>query len=242
MKYVRKFDRSALSPGTRQRVVAQEEDLGCEIALIRGAIRSAASAPDAETFALMLSGEVSLADEGMRELARPGDLIFLPAGSKATLSGDEHALWVHVSAMMPEGARSSRGASVIKVDQSRFEGTGFAYQSMIDRELGSATMRINVLQVEPGSGSPDFHIHAFAQIYVIQHGEMTLDIGKSRVIAPADSIVILPAGVVHRNFNASDAMERHISLLVPEPTPDEIFDYAVTIHAEEAELLKAIPL
>lgn len=242
MKYVRTFDRSALPPGSRQLVVAQEEDLGCAIALIRGTASAAASAADAETFALVLSGEVSLAGEGMNELAQPGDLIFLPAGSTATLSGDDNAVWVHVSAPMPEGGRSGRSASVIKVDQSRFEGAGFAYQSMIDRDIGSATMRINVLQVEPGSGSPDFHIHAFAQIYVIQHGEMTLDIGKSRVTAPADSIVILPAGVVHRNFNASNGMERHISLLVPEPLPDEIFDYAVTIHAEEAELLKALPL
>lgn len=68
---------------------------------------------------------------------------------------------------------------------------------------------------------------------------MTIDVGKKRQVAGAHTLVFFPAGVVHRNFNASDMVERHITLLVPEPGEGEIFDYAVIIHEHEAKLLEA---
>lgn len=52
---------------------------------------------------------------------------------------------------------------------------------------------------------------------------------------------MLPEGVVHRNFNAGEAVERHAALLVPEPPSDAIFDYAVTVHDREAEMMTGLP-
>lgn len=241
MKYVRPFNPKSVAPGQGESLLAASEGAGCAIELRRGGADAQAKKSDEERFALVLDGEVELVGDGAPAKAGPGDLIFVPAGATAALRGGAEAVWIGVSAPPAAGSAQSAQPQVAKVDQTRFEGEGFAHQSLVDRSTGASSMRMNVLQVQPGSGSPDFHIHAFAQIYVIQGGEMTLDIGRQRLKAGASTLVVLPPGVVHRNFNGGSAVERHVSLLVPEPKAGEIFDYAVTIHENEAELLQQVP-
>jgi quercetin dioxygenase-like cupin family protein len=244
VRYVRPFSVSDLKPASIGPVlVAPEEGLGVSIRLRRG---GSMSEPQdclrGECTALVLMGEARLSSGAREMAAREGSLIFLPSGSEGGVSGTEDSVWMEI---VPTVASQNRSTSVeprvIAVDASRFEGTGFAYQSMLDRSTGSESLRLNVLQVQPGAGSPDYHIHAFAQLYVILEGEMTIDVGRARMLAARHSLVCLPPGVVHRNFNASSRVERHISLLVPEPAEGEVFDYAVDIHPREAELLTAVP-
>ena len=248
MRYVRPFDVSGLEKGLcADWLLGPGDAAGVSIRLRRGGSDVAPTAcTGVERYALVIEGEARLLGGGQREqdqLARSGELIFIPAGLAAAVTGDGDAIWAEIEAPLAGGPQAGEGfeARVIPVDQSRFEGQGFAYQSLVDRKAGAQTLRMNVLQVQPGAGSPDYHIHAFAQIYLIQEGEMTVDIGRTRLIAARNSLVYLPAGVVHRNFNASGAVERHVSLLVPEPREGAIFDFAVTIHDKEAELLKEIP-
>lgn len=239
MRYVRPFDPQSVSAGEASAwLVAPSEESGCTIRLRRGgAVVSTTSLP-VERFALILSGEATLETQSNRERAPTGSTIFIPAGRTAGVSGNADAYWIEIEATTTTSSTEPR---VIHVDPAKFEGGGFAYQSLADRSNGAHSMRINVLQVQPGSGSPDFHIHAFAQLYVILEGEMTLDVGRARLRAGRNSIVFLPPGVVHRNFNASPRLERHVSLLVPEPAEGQIFDFAVDIHGKEAEIMKAIP-
>lgn len=246
MRYVRPFDPAALAPGTSGKWLLSEEDgAGVIVRLARGGGGDVApTARDGvERFALVLQGKVGLRRADDIQEAAVGELGFIPAGQSGAFIGDADAIWAEIEAPLQADApaAAATGPKVIPVDQSKFEGTGFAYQSLIDRLQGASTVRMNVLQVQPGSGSPDWHIHAFAQIYLIQDGEMTIDIGRSRFTAGKNTLVFLPAGLVHRNFNASGAVERHVSLLVPEPKEGEIFDFAVTIHPNEAELLTAVP-
>jgi quercetin dioxygenase-like cupin family protein len=195
-----------------------------------------------EHYALVLRGELRLLARDGDARLRSGELIFVPGGAVGSVAADEGTVWLEIEAPTPSGETGGeRSARAIHVDDNRFAGSGFAYQSLVDRNGGARALRMNLMQVQPGAGSPDFHIHAFAQIYAILSGEMTVDVGRRRYTAPANSIVFLPPGVVHRNYNASDTVERHISLLVPEPVKGEIFDYAVTIHEREAELLKELP-
>jgi mannose-6-phosphate isomerase-like protein (cupin superfamily) len=239
MRYVRPFDPQALVAGeTSSWVVAPEEATGCAIRLRRGGGEATMTSAAVERFALVLEGEATLENPSGKQRAAVGSLIFIPAQQPGCVSGDAHTCWIDIEAPATQGTTTSQ---VIKVDPTRFEGEGFAYQSLADRTMGAQSMRLNVLQVQPGSGSPDFHIHAFAQLYVILEGEMTLDIGRARLRAARNSVVCLPAGVVHRNFNASSHIERHVSLLVPEPAEGEIFDFAVHIEDKEAALLQAIP-
>jgi mannose-6-phosphate isomerase-like protein (cupin superfamily) len=244
MRTIRHFDPDALQPGEASDwLVGPEEDLGVTVRIRRGGGRSTARpAFGTERYALVLEGRAGYSTADGPVMAEAGEVIFLPSGETACVVGEADSVWAEIEAPLRPDAKSSTAApSVIPVDPAKFEGTGFAYQALVGREMGAQTMRMNVLRVAPGAGSPDFHIHAFAQIYIIQDGDMTLDIGRKRVQASKNSVVVLPAGVVHRNFNASGADERHVSLLVPEPAEGEIFDFAVTIHDAEAQLLTEIP-
>lgn len=238
MRYIRPFDAQFAAGEAAPWLVAPAEEFGCALRVRRGGAQPQINAVPVERFALILSGEATLATPTMQSSAPTGSLIFIPAGKAGGVSGAADAQWVEIEAPSAPGLTEPR---VIRVDPTRFEGGGFAYQSLADRSNGAQSMRLNVLQVQPGSGSPDFHIHAFAQLYVILEGEMTLDIGRARQVAKRNSIVCLPAGVVHRNFNGSNHLERHVSLLVPEPAEGAVFDYAVDIHGREATLLTEPP-
>jgi quercetin dioxygenase-like cupin family protein len=242
VRYVRPFDLKPSQPGTeRAPLIDAEEGFGVSIRLARGGTADESPRGSGERFSLILAGEGTLHTHNASIQAPKGSVVFSPPGATGVLRGPEDTYWLNVEATSAHSSVTAGDARVIKIDASRFEGAGFAHQSLIDRSMGCESLRLNVLQVQPGSGSPDFHIHAFAQIYVIVEGQMTLDIGQARHTACGHSIVCLPPGVVHRNFNASGAVEKHYSLLIPEPQAGQVFDYAVDIHPHEAQLLTAIP-
>ena len=59
---------------------------------------------------------------------------------------------------------------------------------------------------------------------------MSVEVGLERHIADPFTLVVLPAGVPHRQFNDGVATERHITLLAPEPTDHETpWDVGVTL-------------
>jgi mannose-6-phosphate isomerase-like protein (cupin superfamily) len=240
MRYVRPFDPSSLSPGTTSDwIVSPAEEMGVSMRLKRGGdLAPLRTEAGVERFALVLLGEAVLEQVTGRLPAARGSLAFIPAGQPGAVSGNADAVWVEIEASAAPGHALPAVASL---DPARFEGAGFAYQRLADRSTGVRSMRVNTLQVQAGAGSPDFHIHTFAQLYVVLDGEMTLDVGRARLRAGPNSIVCLPPGVVHRNFNASDTVERHVSLLVPEPIEGAIFDYAVRIEEREAQLLTRLP-
>ena len=244
MRYIRPFDLDALAPAEAGAwLINPDEGVGCWARLRRGGAAVVESATHTEEhYALVLRGSARLIAPDGRGDAKRGELIFVPAGASAAVNGDEDSVWLEVFApLRAPAARSNGEARVIAIDQNKFEGEGFAYQSLIDRTGGAQTMRMNTLKVSPGAGSPNFHIHAFAQIYVIFDGELTIDIGRARQKAYANTLVLLPPGLVHRNFNGGATEERHTTLLVPEPADGAIFDYAITIHEHEAELMTQAP-
>ena len=69
----------------------------------------------------------------------------------------------------------------------------------------------------PGQGGPKPHVHKFQQVYFSIEGQTTISFGVATYPLPKYSIAVIPAGVVHTNSNKTSAMERHITLLMPEP-------------------------
>jgi len=69
----------------------------------------------------------------------------------------------------------------------------------------------------PGQGGPKTHVHKFQQVYFSIEGQTTISYGLATYPLPKYSIAVIPAGVVHTNSNKTSAMERHITLLMPEP-------------------------
>jgi mannose-6-phosphate isomerase-like protein (cupin superfamily) len=92
-------------------------------------------------------------------------------------------------------------------------------------------MSLYVGIVEPGGSGPDTHVHHFDQFYYVLDGTLTVEVGFDRFTAGPHTLVVLPAGVPHRQWNEGAEPERHLTLLVPEPLPGEPWDIGVEFAA-----------
>jgi mannose-6-phosphate isomerase-like protein (cupin superfamily) len=100
---------------------------------------------------------------------------------------------------------------------------GLNRQVFTNRSMGSP-ITVAIDSTLPGSGGPKTHVHRFKQVYFMVDGETTVTYGVDYPKIKKNDIVILPPAVVHTNNNKSSAIERHITLLLPEPdtTPFDI--------------------
>lgn len=96
---------------------------------------------------------------------------------------------------------------------------GLNRQVYTNRAKGSP-VTVALDSTSPGSGGPKPHVHRFEQVYFMLAGETTVMYGLDNPQAKKNDIVILPAGVVHTNTNRSSGIERHITLLLPEPAAE----------------------
>ena len=80
---------------------------------------------------------------------------------------------------------------------------------------GTGQMRID--STLPGQGGPKPHVHKFEQVYFEIEGSTNLTYGLNTYPLPKYSIAIIQPGAVHTNSNKTAAVERHITLLLPEP-------------------------
>ena len=96
---------------------------------------------------------------------------------------------------------------------------GLGVHWLARRESGSRAC-INVIESQPGSGSPPMHIHEFVQIYYQLAGELTARVaGVEYVLRPGD-LMAIPPGVPHEQENTSGAPERHFTVNSQEPVYD----------------------
>jgi len=98
-----------------------------------------------------------------------------------------------------------------------------------ERRLGyNEQLRID--STLPGQGGPKPHIHKFEQVYFSIEGETTLTYGLLTYPLPKYSIAVIQPGAVHTNSNKTSAVERHITVLLPEPMDrSEPFDIEVEL-------------
>ena len=122
------------------------------------------------------------------------------------------------------------------LDESKFNPEKFSQVVLADRESGVNSTSLGIFRVPPGGKSPPLHVHRFEQIYFVISGTMQLQIGLEEYTAPANSYVILPPGMPHTNWNASDSeLLWFINCRSPEPKDhSEPWDRPVIIGTEEA--------
>src|SRR3954465_913830 len=88
---------------------------------------------------------------------------------------------------------------------------------------GTIQMRID--STLPGQGGPKPHVHKFQQVYFSIEGQTAVEYGLNEFVLPKYSIAIIQPGVVHTNSNKTSAVERHITVLMPQPeAPNEPLD------------------
>lgn len=106
---------------------------------------------------------------------------------------------------------------------------GFEYSFLASRALGSEGIAVNIARVPPGHQGPDYHIHTFDQFYFLLQGRLSVDIGFHRHEVSAPALVVLPAGIVHRQRNEGSSVEEHLAILCPEPPDGERLDHQIAM-------------
>ncbi len=65
----------------------------------------------------------------------------------------------------------------------------------------------------PGDG-PSLHRHPYEELFIVQEGRCTFQLGDEELDAAAGDIVIAPAGVPHRFVNTGDGPLKQIDIHV----------------------------
>jgi mannose-6-phosphate isomerase-like protein (cupin superfamily) len=63
----------------------------------------------------------------------------------------------------------------------------------------------------PGHG-PALHRHPYAEVFIVEEGELTFTVGTDEVVATAGQIVVVPPDTPHKFVNAGDRPARHIDI------------------------------
>jgi quercetin dioxygenase-like cupin family protein len=64
----------------------------------------------------------------------------------------------------------------------------------------------------PMGGGPDLHTHPYAEVFVIQEGEVTFSVGDETIEAKDGQILVVPPGVPHKYVNSGVGRARHIDI------------------------------
>ena len=97
-------------------------------------------------------------------------------------------------------------------------------QALLDHASGATTCTINCIKTPPGGGSPaGLHVHDVDQIFYVLRGTMRIEIeGRVHDCGPG-SLIVFPAGVPHRNWNAASDPTVHLAFNTPLPDPKKPF-------------------
>ena len=122
-------------------------------------------------------------------------------------------------------------ATVRVLDESSFAESarfpGFSLNHVLQNPSPSAHAAMYIGMVQPGSGGPGTHVHAFDQFYFVLAGELSVEVGLERFTVQPGSLVTIPAGVPHRQWNDGTSVERHIALNTPTPEAGKPLDIGV---------------
>jgi mannose-6-phosphate isomerase-like protein (cupin superfamily) len=76
---------------------------------------------------------------------------------------------------------------------------------------GDANVSFFLTDAPPGSG-PRLHTHPYAEVFVVQDGQVTFTAGDATIQATAGQIVVVPTGMTHKFVNSGSGRLRQISI------------------------------
>jgi mannose-6-phosphate isomerase-like protein (cupin superfamily) len=195
----------------------------------------------------VLSGTMHARVGEQTRVVGPGNLVIIPAGTPHWNWNEGTQDELHFEIIVPpppagiplvtpvsEASATSTGSAfevVRGLDESRFDQQKFSQVVLADRASGLNTLSIGVFRVPGGVQGPVLHMHRFDQIYYMISGTMELELGFQRYTVGPHTLVSIPAGMPHRNWNASATEpEYHLNLRVPEPASgDTAWDVPVSL-------------
>lgn len=195
----------------------------------------------------MLEGGLDIELDGVKHHAERDSTIFIPAGtvhshaasedelhldiispaptrgmplgryvdqSYPDLPDNPHSPAIRVEPGKPRTLAWVKSAAEAPVHPTRMP--GFDVRPLVNRAVGSEHIFINGAVVQPGPG-PAWHIHDFDQFYYVQEGVLTVEIANKRYEVHPHQLMVVPAGVPHRNWNNGTVTERHLAIMQPQP-------------------------
>jgi mannose-6-phosphate isomerase-like protein (cupin superfamily) len=197
---------------------------------------------------VVLKGKLNVQIGTDRFVANPDTLVLVPPGvpHQAWNAGSEPEADFEVvtpapsrslvAMMQPAAARKiANAARYVHVPPplGKLKG-GAGHAALNERVLASrATGSEYVLErmgeVLPGSKSEPSHIHPFDQLYFVRAGTMTFFYGLKTYQLHANTLVVIPSGIVHHDQNGGSSVMSFIQLVVPEPQAGIPFGVHVTI-------------
>lgn len=204
----------------------------------------------------VLSGQMQLEAEGVEHSFGPGAAVVIPAGTahRNWYPGEEEE--IHLDFLVPPPERGHPLAepapegtpSVAPTDRDLVVRTvsettsaqpvpGFTARPLLTREVGSPELVLVDASVdsEDGSGVP-WHIHPVDQLYFLLEGRLHVDVADTSFVARPFDLVVLPAGVPHRNWNPGPGAEHHLAFLVPPVGVGEGLDKFVDFSVRDESL------
>ena len=73
-------------------------------------------------------------------------------------------------------------------------------------------------RVSAGGNAPPHHLHEHSdQLYYVTEGEMHIQLGDETIVVVPETLVFIPQGTPHHNWNEGDVDEFHFEVLSPVP-------------------------
>ena len=118
------------------------------------------------------------------------------------------------------GQRASREPLVCRAGQAgqQTESGQPSVSPLASPRTGTPGVEVNIVRAVATGPPASWHIHDFDQLFWVLEGTLTIDIAGERHAVPSGHLVVLPAGVPHRNWNEAVPAERHLAFLIPAPT------------------------
>lgn len=177
-----------------------------------------------------------------------GSLIFIPAGTPHKNWNSGEGTEAHLEMLFPSPHRfkqlgyfidaptdvpkewqTTRKAYVRRVEDSQAVEPSSGCQTipLADPASGSHHVQIHHETILPDQARPTMHIHEFDQYYLVLEGELTVEVALQKHVARRETLVVLPAGVPYRQYNAGHTRTKHLAIMVPPPRPGAPLDVNV---------------
>lgn len=257
MQYVRGFDRNKSVdtgfPGYRaQFLSALESALMIASHIEEGGCGPGLHYHRSDQLYYLLTGSMNVQLGHQVHQIEAGTFVFIPAGLAHRNWNDGPGSETHFEMIIPAPAPMTQIALMvdspddvpaedrtddrgyvrrIDADQLNLAMPGLRITPLTGPGLGCANAVVNYMEVEPGGAGPDTHIHEFDQYYLVLEGELTVEVALQKHVVPPHTLVILPAGVPHRQYNDSAVTEKHLAVLSPAPQPGKAWDSGVDFRA-----------
>jgi mannose-6-phosphate isomerase-like protein (cupin superfamily) len=97
---------------------------------------------------------------------------------------------------------------VVAKDELPHSGSAHRFEGYL---YDGAEVSFFISETPPGKG-PSLHTHPYAEVFVVQEGELTFTVGEDTVEASGGQIVVTPEGAPHKFTNSGTGQARHVNI------------------------------